>query len=119
MLNSPGGDTHRHGERQAEVGGQPPHQDDLAQRRLGDTPRYAATTFASERTISGGPWAMISPSAIATMRSDSPIRMDAEEHDQFGWFTFPEAYEKIRWTDDREALEKLESHVQRGQPVSS
>jgi len=37
-----------------------------------------------------------------------PVRMDAAEHDDYGWFTFAEAYEKIRWTDDREALEKVE-----------
>ncbi|HEV7429252.1 MAG TPA: lipoyl(octanoyl) transferase LipB [Thermoanaerobaculia bacterium] len=40
-----------------------------------------------------------------------PVRMDAEEHDGFGWFTFAEAYERIRWTDDREALEKLEARL--------
>jgi len=40
-----------------------------------------------------------------------PIRMDAEEHDEYGWFTFEEAYGKIRWTDDREALEQLESRL--------
>jgi lipoyl(octanoyl) transferase len=40
-----------------------------------------------------------------------PIRMDAEEHDQYGWFTFEEAYGKIRWTDDREALEQLEMRI--------
>ena len=28
-----------------------------------------------------------------------------DEHDEYGWFTFAEAYERIRWTDDREALE--------------
>jgi len=38
-----------------------------------------------------------------------PVRMDAAEHDDYGWFTFAEAYERIRWTDDREALEKVES----------
>jgi lipoyl(octanoyl) transferase len=37
-----------------------------------------------------------------------PITMDADEHDDYGWFTFPEAYGKIRWTDDREALEQFE-----------
>jgi lipoyl(octanoyl) transferase len=36
-----------------------------------------------------------------------PIRIDAEEHDEWGWFTFAEAYEKIRWSDDREALDRL------------
>ncbi|MGZ4779420.1 MAG: lipoyl(octanoyl) transferase LipB [Thermoanaerobaculia bacterium] len=40
-----------------------------------------------------------------------PIRMDTEEHDAYGWFTFEEAYGKIRWTDDREALEHLESRL--------
>ena len=40
--------------------------------------------------------------------SGAPIRMDATEHDDYAWFSFAEAYEKIRWTDDREALEKLE-----------
>ena len=47
----------------------------------------------------------------AAFDSRLPIRLDAEEHDAFGWFTFAEAYEKIRWTDDREALERLESLV--------
>jgi lipoyl(octanoyl) transferase len=36
-----------------------------------------------------------------------PIRLDAQEHDAYGWFTFAEAYAKIRWTDDREAFEHL------------
>jgi len=40
-----------------------------------------------------------------------PVLMDAAEHDAYGWFTFAEAYEKIRWTDDREALEKVESRL--------
>jgi len=48
---------------------------------------------------------------VARLRSDSTIRIDAEEHDDFGWFTFGEAYERIRWTDDREALEKLEARL--------
>lgn len=43
----------------------------------------------------------------ATLDSRLPIRIDPEEHDQWGWFTFPEAYERMRWTDDREALERL------------
>jgi lipoyl(octanoyl) transferase len=43
-----------------------------------------------------------------------PIRMDASEHDAYGWFTFPEAYERIRWTDDREALERLELRLANG-----
>jgi lipoyl(octanoyl) transferase len=58
------------------------------------------------------------PPVIATeigfaARGDAaaPIRMDAEEHDAFGWFPFAEAYERIRWSDDREALERLETRL--------
>jgi lipoyl(octanoyl) transferase len=36
-----------------------------------------------------------------------PIRIDAEEHDAWGWFTLADAYETIRWSDDREALDRL------------
>jgi lipoyl(octanoyl) transferase len=43
--------------------------------------------------------------------ADVPIRMDTDEHDDHGWFTFAEAYEKIQWTDDREALEQLERRL--------
>jgi len=39
---------------------------------------------------------------------DARIDLDEEEHDDFGWFTLPEAHEKIRWTDDRDALEHFE-----------
>ena len=53
----------------------------------------------------------------ARMHAGAAIRMDAEEHDAFGWFTFAEAYEKIRWSDDREALEQLELRL-RGYEVS-
>ena len=45
---------------------------------------------------------------VTEMSSGAEIRMDADEHDAYGWFPFPQAYDKIRWTDDREALEKLE-----------
>ena len=47
----------------------------------------------------------------ATLDAAVPIRLDTVEHDACGWFTFAEAYERIRWTDDREALERLEAHV--------
>jgi lipoyl(octanoyl) transferase len=47
----------------------------------------------------------------ASVDSRQPIRLDAEEHDEYGWFSFAEAYEKIRWTDDREALELLETRI--------
>jgi lipoyl(octanoyl) transferase len=43
----------------------------------------------------------------ARLDSSLPIALDTTEHDAFGWFTFAEAYEKIRWTDDREAIEQL------------
>ncbi len=49
---------------------------------------------------------------VVRLDGHAPIHMDADEHDQFGWFTFAEAYDKIRWTDDREALERLEVHLQ-------
>ena len=45
------------------------------------------------------------------MSARTPIRIDVAEHDHYGWFTFAEAYEKIRWSDDREALEQLESRL--------
>ena len=48
---------------------------------------------------------------VARLASASPIQIDADEHDDFGWFTFGEAYERIRWTDDREALERLEARL--------
>jgi lipoyl(octanoyl) transferase len=48
---------------------------------------------------------------VAQLSSHTPIRLDESEHDEYGWFTFAEAYEKIRWTDDREALEKLEDRL--------
>jgi lipoyl(octanoyl) transferase len=47
----------------------------------------------------------------AAFDSQHPIRMDADEHDEYGWFTFADAYEKIRWSDDREALERLEVRI--------
>ena len=48
----------------------------------------------------------------ARVHAGATIRMDAQEHDDFGWFTFAEAYERIRWSDDREALEQLETRLQ-------
>ena len=51
-------------------------------------------------------------SFVAQLSSRATIHMDADEHDHFGWFSFAEAYEKIRWTDDREALERLETRLQ-------
>jgi len=61
--------------------------------------RYPAPIIASEKGF------------VAQLSSQLPIRIDADEHDDFGWFTFAEAYERIRWTDDREALEQLETRL--------
>ena len=47
----------------------------------------------------------------ATLDARAPLSLDALEHDACGWFTFAEAYERIRWTDDREALDRLQSRV--------
>ncbi len=58
--------------------------------------RFATPIIASEIGFS------------AALDSSIPIRLDAAEHDQYGWFSFAEAYEKIQWTDDREALEIVE-----------
>ncbi|HEX3068699.1 MAG TPA: lipoyl(octanoyl) transferase LipB [Thermoanaerobaculia bacterium] len=77
-----------------------PHALDLHQSFLIDSQYLAAThpqpIIASEAGFE------------IEMSSRSPIRIDTAEHDDYGWFTFAEAYEKIRWTDDREALEQLE-----------
>ena len=47
----------------------------------------------------------------AQLDSKRAVAMDPAEHDGYGWFTFLEAYEKIRWTDDRETLELLEAKL--------
>ncbi len=48
---------------------------------------------------------------VARLDNEAAIHIDADEHDGFGWFTLGEAYERIRWTDDREALERLEERL--------
>ena len=48
---------------------------------------------------------------VAELPSTAIIRIDADEHDEYGWFTFGQAYERIRWSDDREALERLETRL--------
>lgn len=58
--------------------------------------RYPAPIVASEIVFT------------AQLPVGARITLDATEHDACGWFSFAEAYEKIRWTDDREALERLE-----------
>jgi lipoyl(octanoyl) transferase len=57
--------------------------------------RYPAPIIASEVVFH------------AQLDSSLPIRIDPLEHDDWGWFSLAEAFEKIRWTDDRDALEKL------------
>lgn len=52
-------------------------------------------------------------SFVAQADSRLPVQIDQEEHDAFAWFTFPEAYERIRWTNDRETLELLERELVR------
>ncbi|HEV8659837.1 MAG TPA: lipoyl(octanoyl) transferase LipB [Thermoanaerobaculia bacterium] len=61
--------------------------------------RYPAPIIASEIAFA------------SAFDSRLPIRLDADEHDESGWFTFGEAYERIHWTDDREALEIVESRI--------
>jgi lipoyl(octanoyl) transferase len=69
--------------------------------------RYDAPIIASEIGYS------------ALFDSHVPIRMDAEEHDTWGWFTFAEAYERIRWSDDREALERLQDLATRNSQLAT
>ena len=61
--------------------------------------RYASPIIASEVVFA------------ASADSSHPVSIDAEEHDDWGWFTFAEAYERIRWSDDREALEWIEREL--------
>jgi 8-oxo-dGTP pyrophosphatase MutT (NUDIX family) len=53
----------------------------------------------------------------AELDSRLPIRIDPLEHDDWGWFTMSEAQQRIRWTDDREALEKLSGNGSGSLPV--
>jgi lipoyl(octanoyl) transferase len=57
--------------------------------------RYPAPIIASEIVFH------------APLDSRVPIQLDTREHDDWGWFTLAEAGGKIRWTDDREALERF------------
>jgi lipoyl(octanoyl) transferase len=45
----------------------------------------------------------------AVRDSRLPVVIDPAEHDDWGWFSFEEAYRKIQWPDDREALERLQA----------
>ncbi len=48
----------------------------------------------------------------ATLDPRLAIRVDSDEHDRYDWFRFDQAYERIRWSDDREALEWLQRSLQ-------
>jgi lipoyl(octanoyl) transferase len=80
-----------------------PESMDLTQSFLIDSvylaARYPAPVIASEVCFE------------AHLDSSLPIRIDPDEHDDWGWFGIGEAYETIRWTDDREALEQLEKRL--------
>jgi lipoyl(octanoyl) transferase len=67
-------------------------------------PRFPAPIIASEIVFQ------------AALDSALPIHIDLEEHDTWGWFTQAGAYEKIRWSDDREAIDHLAT---RFTPLSS
>jgi lipoyl(octanoyl) transferase len=67
--------------------------------------RHAAPIIASEVLFS------------TTVDSSQQVTIDRAEHDAWGWFTFAEAYERIRWSDDREALELIERTLRT--PVSA
>ncbi|HEY0142420.1 MAG TPA: lipoyl(octanoyl) transferase LipB [Thermoanaerobaculia bacterium] len=68
--------------------------------------RYPAPIIASEVLFA------------ARIASTAPVKLDPLEHDTYGWFTFAEAYERIRWTDDREALERLQLLLATPQPLT-
>ena len=63
----------------------------------------------SQYLASRYPSPIIASEVLFHAPSDSgrPIHIDPLEHDDWGWFPLAEAFEKIRWTDDREALERL------------
>jgi lipoyl(octanoyl) transferase len=64
-----------------------------------------------------GPMFADEESFLARVSSDTEPLLDPEEHDAWGWFTFAEAYEKIRWSDDREAVERAERRVSRAEEM--
>lgn len=55
----------------------------------------------------------------ATVDPRSIVKLDTEEHDAWGWFTLDEAYEKIRWTDDRDALERVAAKLAAASDVAT
>ena len=53
----------------------------------------------------------------ARVSREQPVRLDQEEHDGHGWFTFEEAYAKMRWSDDRDSLEQIQKSLARSFPI--
>jgi lipoyl(octanoyl) transferase len=47
----------------------------------------------------------------ARAQAGTAVCLSPEEHSECNWFTFERAYETIRWSDDREALERLERRL--------
>ncbi len=81
-----------------------PHSLDLAQSFMIES-QYLQSRFTDRPIIAS------EVAFHAALDSALPVRIDPEEHDEYGWFTFAEAYERIRWTDDREAFERLAARL--------
>lgn len=83
-----------------------PVRTDLRQSFVVDSPwvrtKYGRAVFADEITY------------VAELDSSLPIRLDPEEHDDWGWFTVDEALERITWTADREAILRVFGNCPRG-----
>jgi lipoyl(octanoyl) transferase len=47
-------------------------------------------------------------SFAAAVDSSDPVTLEAEEHQEYGWFTFEAALQRIRWSNDRESIERLQ-----------
>jgi len=44
---------------------------------------------------------------VARIGRGVEITLDQEEHEDYGWFTLDEAVKMLKWSDDREALERV------------
>jgi len=55
----------------------------------------------------------------ARVQPGAAVRIQPEEHTESAWFTLERAYETIRWSDDREALERLESRIDSRETASA
>lgn len=47
----------------------------------------------------------------ARIAPDHAVRLDEEEHDDWGWFSFEEAQRVVRWSDDRAAIIELQRRL--------